>query len=53
MFNPRFFQDKVGAAALGSVTAMIAFNVFAASYQLDHTVGHEILTAAMHPVELA
>ena len=53
MFDQRFFHDKVGAAALGSIAAMVAFNIFAASYQLDHTVGREMLSVAMHPVELA
>jgi len=53
MFVRHFLQDKVGAAALGSITAMVAFNIFAASYQMDHAAASEILTAAMHSVELA
>lgn len=53
MSAQRFLADKVGVAAAASVAAMLAFNVFALSYQLDRQIAPRMLTAAMHPVELA
>ena len=53
MFDQRFLDSKVGAAAVVSVAAMVAFNIFALSYQLDPQIGTTVLNAAMHPVELA
>lgn len=34
MFDQRFLTSKVGSAALVSIAAMIAFNVFAFTHQL-------------------
>ena len=53
MFDQRIFSDKVGLAAAISVVAMVAFNIFALNYQLDGEIAPQILTAAMHSVELA
>lgn len=49
----RFLSDKIGIAALASVAAMVAFNIFAISYHLDHLPSLEILSAVLHPVALA
>ncbi len=35
MFDRQFFASKLGASALVSVAAMVAFNLYAASLQLD------------------
>ena len=53
MLNRQFLGSKVGAAAIVSIAAMVAFNIFALSYQLDHQVAHQFIASAMLPVELA
>lgn len=39
MFNQRFLSSKVGLAALISVAAMVAFNLYALSYQVGAGLG--------------
>ena len=53
MLGHRFLADKVGAAALASVAAMITFNIVALSYQLDMAQAPHLVSVALHPVELA
>ena len=53
MFDREFLGSKVGAAALVSVAAMVAFNIFALSYQLDHQLTPHVIAVALQPVELA
>ncbi len=52
MFDRQFLGSKVGAAALVSIAAMVTFNIYAISYQIDHQPP-QVLAAAVHPVELA
>ncbi len=51
MFDQRFLASKVGVAALVSIAAMVAFNVFALSQQAGITP--DILSVAVPMVELA
>jgi len=51
MYDREFFASKLGVAALVSVAAMITFNVFALTNQLDTT--SEPVVVAAHAVELA
>ena len=51
MFDQRFLASKTGAAAVVSIAAMIAFNVFALSQQTGITP--DMMLAAFPMVELA
>ena len=51
MFDHRFACSKLGLAALASVAAMVAFNIFALSHQMG--VSGEMLIVAAPMVELA
>ncbi len=51
MYDREFFTSKLGFAALVSVAAMVTFNVFALTYQLDATA--ETVVATTPVVELA
>ena len=51
MYDREFFTSKLGAAALVSIAAMVTFNVFALTHQLEATSETVVITAPM--VELA
>jgi hypothetical protein len=51
MYDREFFTSKLGLAALVSVAAMVTFNVFALSHQLEATSQTVVVTAPI--VELA
>jgi hypothetical protein len=51
MYDREFFTSKLGVAALVSIAAMVTFNVFALTHQLDTTSGTVVVTAPV--VELA
>ena len=51
MFDRDFFTSKLGAAALVSIAAMVTFNVFALTHQLNTTPEAVVVTAPV--VELA
>jgi hypothetical protein len=51
MYNRRFFASNLGRAAVASVLAMLAFNIFAITQQLDMKPGAAIAVAPI--VELA
>ena len=53
MFDQRFIASKVGAAAMVSIAAMVAFNIFALSYQFEPALQPASLSAALHSVQLA
>ena len=51
MFDREFFASKLGIAALVSIAAMVTFNVFAFTHQLEAGSGTMVVTAPV--VELA
>ncbi|BBC74056.1 conserved hypothetical protein [Altererythrobacter sp. B11] len=51
MFDRSFFVSKLGVAALASIAAMSALNIFALTQQIDMTPGAAIVAAPL--VELA
>ena len=51
MFDREFFTSKLGLAALVSIAAMVTFNVFALTHQLDNAPYKVVVTAPV--VELA
>jgi hypothetical protein len=51
MFDRRFFATSLGRAAAASVLAMLAFNIFAITQQLDMKPGAAMAAAPI--VELA
>ena len=51
MYDREFFTSKLGAAALVSIAAMVTFNVFALTSQLETAPGTVVVTAPV--VELA
>jgi len=51
MYDREFFTSKLGIAALVSVAAMVTFNVFALTHQLDAASNAVVVTAPV--VELA
>lgn len=51
MFDHRYLASKVGAAALVSIAAMIAFNFYAITQNADVTSG--LMLVAVPMVELA
>jgi len=51
MYNRRFFASNVGRAAAASMLAMLAFNIFAITQQLDMKPNAAIAAAPF--VELA
>jgi hypothetical protein len=51
MFDQRFASSKLGLAALASIAAMVAFNIFALSHQMG--ASGDILMVAAPMVELA
>ena len=51
MYDREFFTSKLGAAALVSIAAMVTFNVFALTLQLDNAPYKVVVTAPV--VELA
>lgn len=51
MFDHRFLASKVGAAALVSIAAMIAFNFYALALQADVTP--DLMVVVVPMVELA
>ena len=51
MYDREFFTSKLGAAALVSIAAMVTFNVFALTHQLDNAPHTVVVTAPV--VELA
>ena len=51
MFDRAFLTSKLGIAALVSVTAMVAFNVFALTYQVGATA--ETVVVARSTVDRA
>jgi hypothetical protein len=51
MYNRRFFATNLGRAAAASIAAMVAFNIFAITQQLDMNANAAIAAAPM--VELA
>lgn len=53
MFDREFLGSKVGAAALVSIAAMVAFNIFALYCQPQAQVATQVLAGPLHPVELA
>ena len=50
MYDREFFTSKLGVAALVSIAAMVTFNVFALTHQLDQADSVVVATTA---VELA
>ena len=52
MFKSGLFEDRVGAAALMSIIAMVSFNIAALNYPVEPPSTFTA-TAALHPVELA
>ena len=51
MYDREFFTSKLGVAALVSIAAMVTFNVFALTHQLESTSETVVVTAPV--VELA
>ena len=51
MYDREFFTSKVGVAALVSIAAMVTFNVFALTHQLEAGSATKFVTAPV--VELA
>ena len=51
MYDREFFTSKLGVAALVSIAMMVAFNVFALTYQLNTAA--ETVVVAAPVVELA
>ncbi len=51
MYDRDFFASKLGIAALVSIAAMVAFNVFALTHQYGITAERVVMTAPY--VELA
>jgi hypothetical protein len=51
MYDREFFTSKLGVAALVSIAAMVTFNVFALTHQLNTVSETVVVTAPM--VELA
>jgi hypothetical protein len=51
MYDREFFASKLGVAALVSVAAMVTFNLFALTQQLDTASATVVVTSPM--VELA
>jgi len=51
MFDRRFYATNVGRAAVASVLAMLAFNIFAITQQLDMSPAAAMAAAPI--VELA
>ena len=51
MFDRAFLTSKLGIAALVSVTAMVAFNVFALTYQVGSTT--QMVVVARPAVDVA
>jgi hypothetical protein len=51
MYDREFFTSKLGAAALVSIAAMVTFNVFALTHQLNDVPTAVVVTAPV--VELA
>lgn len=51
MYDREFFTSKLGAAALVSIAAMVTFNVFALTHQLEAGSGTVVVTAPV--VEIA
>lgn len=51
MYDREFFTSKLGIAALVSIVAMVSFNVFVLTHQLDTSSAAAVVTAPV--VELA
>jgi len=51
MYDREFFASKLGAAALVSIAAMVTFNVFALTHQLETVSETVVVTTPV--VELA
>jgi len=51
MYDRRFFASNLGRAAVASVLAMLAFNIFAINQQMDMKQGAAMAAAPI--VELA
>ena len=51
MFDRNFFSTQLGKAAAVSVAAMVAFNIFALTHQLD--ARPVVVVSNAHMVELA
>jgi hypothetical protein len=51
MYDREFFTSKLGVAALVSIAAMVTFNVFALTHQLD--AASDTVVVATTTVELA
>ena len=51
MYNRRFFATNLGRAAAASIAAMVAFNIFAITQQVDMAANMAVAAAPM--VELA
>ncbi|MHA6316834.1 hypothetical protein ACXYN8_04135 [Altererythrobacter sp. CAU 1778] len=51
--NRHFFQSPLGWASLASITAMVAFNIAALTWQVDGATAYVAGPAAIHQMELA
>jgi len=47
MYNRRFFATNLGRAAAASIVAMVAFNIFAFTQQLDMNASAAIAAAPL------